>query len=504
MVAAFAPYGWWPGAVIGVGLLAIALRGVRPGLGAWLGFVHGLVFFLPLLHWASTYVGSPPWVALAVLEASYLALLGAVGAMVLTLRAGPVWFAAAWVAQEALRARWPLGGFGWGRLAFSQADAPTAALASLGGAPLVSFTVALAGALLGIAVVGGVRQTMARRGLAALAAAGLLAVGLVVPRAVDGPKVDVAVIQGNVPRLGLDFNAQRAAVLANHVQATKQLANEVAAGQTHAPEVVVWPENSSDIDPYTDPAAARAIEDAASAVGVPILVGAVVDGPGEYLSNTAIVWDGQDGPGQRYIKRHPVPFAEWIPARSFFQLLSPYVDRVHDFAPGEGVAPLQLGSAAAAAPVICFEVVDDELVRSAVASGANLITVQTNSATFGYSPESAQQLAMSRLRALEHGRTVLSASTSGISAIILPDGRVEAQSGIFTQEVLTATVPLRDEVKWADRVGAWPEWIIVAGALGALATALVHTSRRRRVVLSAPGPRPGRAGTPIGRAGSRR
>ena len=517
MVAAFPPYDLWAASVVAVALLAVALHGASARVGAWLGFVHGLVFFLPLLHWTGTYVGALPWVALAVVEASYLALMGAAGAVVTGLPGAPLWLATVWVAQEGLRSRWPYGGFGWGRLAFSQADAPTAGLAALGGAPLVSFAVALAGALLAAAVTGRGRRPVershdgrmrtapaaaGRRGglrdrlLAALVTVAVLAVGLVVPRPVDGRHVEVALVQGNVPRLGLDFNAQRAAVLTNHVAATQRLAADVAAGRVRAPALVVWPENSSDIDPLADPAAAALISRAADAVRVPMLVGAVLDGPGRFLSNAAIVWHGSTGPGERYVKRHPVPFAEYMPMRPFVRLFSPYVDRVRDFAAGDGVAALPLGPARAA-PVICFEVIDDGLVRSAVATGATLITVQTNSATFGRSAESAQQLAVSRLRAVEHGRTVLSASTSGISAIIRPDGRVQSRSAIFTRQVLTGSVPLRTETTVADRVGAWPEWIMILLALGALGAAVRRSRARRRVTVAAPlrMPAPPAAGT---------
>ena len=101
-----------------------------------------------------------------------------------------------------------------------------------------------------------------------------------------------------MPRLGLDFNAQRRAVLDNHVQQTLRLAADVQAGRAPAPDLVVWPENSSDIDPYRNADAAADIAAAARAVGAPILVGAVVQGPGRFVSNTAIVWDPVDRAGR--------------------------------------------------------------------------------------------------------------------------------------------------------------------------------------------------------------
>lgn len=482
---AFPPAGLWPAATLGVAVLALALRGVRARVGALVGLLCGLAFFLPLLHWSGIYVGAVPWVALASAEAAFLALFGALAPSLLRLPGGPLWFAGWWVAVEALRARVPFGGFPWGALAFSQDNAPTLGLAALGSVPLVSFVVVLAGALLASALARRSpqrrRSSAPARWTAALLAVAISLLGALVPRPTGGTPVEVAVVQGNVPRLGLDFNAQRAAVLNDHVQATEKLAAAVHAGTEPQPALVIWPENSSDVDPFADPAAAAAISQVTDQVGAPVLVGAVVDGPGKYLSNTAIVWKPGVGPTQRYVKRHPAPFGEYIPMRSFFRLLSSKVDLVRrDFAAGHGVSALAMGPAKVA-PVICFEVLYDGLVRSAVLAGGDIIAVQTNSATFGRSPESAQQLAVSRLRAVEHGRTVLAASTVGISAIIAPDGTVLARSKIFTQQVLEAKVPLRSELTVADRVGGWSELLLSAlGCLG-LALASGRWLRGRRV-----------------------
>ena len=155
---------------------------------------------------------------------------------------------------------------------------------------------------------------------------------------------------------------------------------------------------------------------------MPVLVGALVDGPGDQVSNTGIVWDPVTGPGATYVKQHPVPFGEYMPFRDVLRRLSDKVDLVpRDFARGERTGLLQVGPAAVG-DVICFEVAYDGLVRDAVRAGGQLLVVQTNNATFGRSAQTAQQLAMGRLRAVEHGRAVLVAATSGISAVIAPDG----------------------------------------------------------------------------------
>ncbi len=477
-------------AVLGPAALAIAVRGQRARSGLWLGLVLGLVFMVPLLSWTGIYVGPLPWLALAVTEALYFALLGAASAVTSRLPGWPVWAAGLWVADEALRGRWPLGGFPWGRLGFSQVDGPFTALAAYGGVPLVSFAVALTGTLLAAAVLAVVRgRSRARRRVAVLALAGAVAVPVVgalagLPLAgasltEGGPTRTVAVIQGNVPRAGLDFNAQRRAVLDNHAGETQQLAAAVARGEQPQPDLVVWPENSSDIDPYRNADAAEVITRAARAIGAPILVGAVVQGPGRFLSNTGIVWDPVTGPGDTYVKQHPVPLAEYVPARSFFRFFSSDVDLVHDFAHGTEVGNLDVGGAAVG-DVICFEVAYDGLVSDVVDGGAGMIVVQTNNATFGFTDESAQQLAMSRLRAVEFGRTVVVAATSGISAVVAPDGSVVRRSQLFTPDTFVEQIAQRDSRTVAERLDAGPEWVLTALGVGAVLAAVVPALGRRR------------------------
>jgi apolipoprotein N-acyltransferase len=282
-----------------------------------------------------------------------------------------------------------------------------------------------------------------------------------------------------VPRAGLDFNAQRRAVLDNHVQRTLDLAADVAAGDEPRPDLVLWPENSSDIDPYVNTDAAREIDRAARAIGAPILVGAIVDGPGRFISNTAIVWDPKDGPGDTYVKRHPVPLGEYVPARGFFRFFSADVDRITDQHAGSEVGVLDVGGARVG-DLICFEVVYDGLVNDVVDGGAGMIVVQTNNATFGYTDESAQQLAMSRLRAVEFGRSVAVAATSGISAIVAPDGSVTTSSSLFTPDVFVADIAQRSSTTVAQRLGAGPEWMLTALGTGALMVVGLHRRRRGR------------------------
>ncbi len=483
---AFPPFGIWPLAFVSIAGLSLAVRGQRCRTGALTGLVFGAGLFLPMLHWTATYVGAVPWLVLVFSQTWYLAALGAALPLVQGRRFASSWTAALWVGEEALRDRLPFGGFPWGRWAFSQAASPMKWFAPLGGAPLVTFAVALIGALLAAAVSG---PGPVRRAVRCTAAVGVLVLGAALwlplhPDDHPARTTTVAAIQGDVPDRGLEFNARRRQVLDNHVAQTRKLAAEIQAGKVPRPDLVLWPENSSDIDPTTNADAARVIQQAVDAVGVPIVVGALLDGPGpQHVTNAGIVWmpsaSTDPGPGQRYVKRHPVPFGEYIPLRSIARAVSAKVDLVgHDMVAGGGnglltETPYPVGD------VICFEIAYDSLVNSSVRAGAQLLVVQTNNATFGHSGETYQQLAMSRLRAVEHDRTVVQVATSGKSAIIGPDGRIVDESGaLFTPDILVRSVGLSTSTTLATRLGAAPEWAFTA--LGLLGLVLAVSSRSRR------------------------
>ncbi|MCD0450068.1 apolipoprotein N-acyltransferase [Actinocorallia sp. API 0066] len=464
--------GLWPLAPVGVAVLALALRGTRARFGALAGLVSGLIFFVLVLPGLRP-IGTDVWLGLSLVQTLYFVPMGAALSLVSRSRLWPFWVAALWVTQEFVRGRYPLGGFPWARLAFSQTDTPYTGFASLGGAPLVSFATALTGSLLAYAVI-----TRSWRPVAA-AVAGALAVpllGALVPAGTGGTTATVAVIQGNVPRLGLDFLGQRQAVLNNHVARTRELAAKVRAGELPRPDLVVWPENASDLDPYNDPTAYAVIDAAVRDVGVPVLVGALTSTPDrKMVENRGIVWDPVSGPGEYYTKRHPVPFGEYIPFRDVLTRLISRLERVpRDFARGDQDNELTMAGTTVG-DVICFEVAYDGIVRDAAKS--QILVVQTNNATYGRTSLPWQQLAMSQLRAIEHDRTVLVAATSGISAIVAPDGRLLRQSREFTPEIQVAAVPLRTSVTISDRLGGLPEWLLaLAGVTG---VGLALTARRR-------------------------
>ena len=489
LAAAFPPVGAWPLAAAGPALLAVALwrRTLRGSLAV--GLVFGLAFFVPLLSWLVN-VAWYVWVTLALVEAMIFAVLTAGQRLLLRLRAWPLAVAGWWVAAEAVRARWPYA-FPWGRLAMSQPSAPTARWAAIGGAPLLTFVVALAGGCLAWLLLapghGMVRRPAARRrgmpALAFAAAAGLAVGGGLLP--VDqatpgGPTASVAAIQGDVPHArNLPDLLRAATVTQNHANATETLAAQVAARSRPAPDVVIWPENSTDLDPGLNPASYAMIQRAVDAIGRPVLVGAVLQNP---LRNAGQLWLPGRGPVAVYIKRQLVPFGEYIPFRSLLSHLTPLTAlQPVDFTAGHRAVVFRLGKIRLG-DVICYEVGFDGLVSAEVTAGANLLAVQSNDADFeldGQPGESQQQVAMARIRAIESDRSVVYASTTGESALIAPDGSLIAHSGLWRRAVLQARVPLRSSLTLADRVGGWPEYLITFLVLAALAWATASGVMRR-------------------------
>ncbi|GAA2194265.1 apolipoprotein N-acyltransferase [Streptomyces bangladeshensis] len=480
---------WWLALPAFAGF-AWVLRGRSWKAALGLGYLFGLGFLLPLLVWTGVEVGPGPWLALVAIEALFVALVGVGVTAVSRLPAWPVWAAAVWITGEALRARVPFGGFPWGKIAFGQADGVFLPLAAVGGTPVLGFAVVLCG--FGLYEAGRLiaerRRTRAVRRAAATAAllsvavpvAGAVAARALVSDTAEDGTATVAVIQGNVPRAGLGFNAQRRAVLDYHARETHKLAADVRAGKAAKPDYVLWPENSSDIDPFAYPDAADVIEKAAKDIGVPVSVGGVVEKDGKLL-NEQILWDPVKGPTQTYDKRQIQPFGEFLPLRSLVGAINKtWTDMAHqDFSRGSepGVFDIE-GTKVGLAT--CYEAAFDWAVRDTVTHGAQMISVPSNNATFDRSEMTYQQLAMSRIRAVEHSRTVTVPVTSGVSAIILPDGRITQRTGMFVPAYLVQKVPLRTSTTPATELGVLPEIALVLVAVGGIGWAIGSGLRARR------------------------
>ena len=421
--AAFEPIAMWWLAPIAIALEMYALsRNERTFLSV---LAFALTFNLVLLHWTSIYVGSLPWIILATgLTLFYLPLVA-------VKRLGMSFFPFIFIVLEEIRNHFPFQGFGWARIAYSQADAPYAKIAAHGGAVALSAITVLIGLFI---------FHLSQKQLNFLI---LLPIALVfIPSNVAiSQTTNALLIQGNVPKLGLDFNSRATEVFNKHVIETK-----VALQSEKEVDFILWPENAVDVDPFRNPEVFETL----NTFTTPLILGAIVNRDKEVL-NTSILWTKKKQ--NVYVKQHLTPFGEYIPLRALASKISPLVDDVRDFSAGDESIIFSIG-AAKIAPIICFELLDDQILHVA-AKSSNLLAVQTNSATFGDSAESAQQLQITRIRAIEHSRNVLSVSTTGYSAVIDYNGQVLQKSDMGTAEHLYAQVGLISNTSPRDRIGDW-------------------------------------------------
>jgi len=461
--AAYKPIGLWFAAPLAIALLIYTINDSGKFFRSF--SIFAFTFNAAGLIWSNKYVGVTPWIALVLLQTVYYLPLG------LLKRIGEYWYfflPVAFVALEELRARFPFGGFGWLRIGFSQVDAPYARLASIGGVSLLS----LATLLLGVATF-----LLAKRGsgitLPTIAIALTLSGIFVLPNNSPRQTFQVLAVQGSVPKLGLDFNERATEVFYRHLTTT-----EKALREGKKPDLILWPENSVDVDPFNNLKVGTAINSLVDKAEVPLIIGAVLRSNGQ-LQNASILWEPNIGATTRYIKRHLTPFGEVMPLRSLLTFFSDLPNQIEDFSPGESAVIHKVGQAQIA-PIICFELIDDRLIQSS-ANQSNLFVVQTNSATFANTAESAQQLAITRIRSIEHARYSVSVSTVGLSAIIDTNGIVLKSTKENVAASINSTVALNATRTIYDRLGefAWVLVILVGLGFGAALSYAARVSKRR-------------------------
>jgi apolipoprotein N-acyltransferase len=343
--------------------------------------------------------------------------------------------------MEEVRNQFPFGGFGWVRIAYTQADSPYSKIAAIAGASSLSAFVLILGLILFFGL---------RRKFDVITVFPFVLLFLPVTLSTTST-ASVMMIQGNVPSIGLDFNSRAKAVFNNHFERTRE---ELAKDPDV--DLILWPENSVDVDPFLNSDVKAALD----TIKQPLIIGAILN-KGNKLLNTSILWGGELP--DTYVKQHLTPFGEYIPLRSLARVVSPLVDDVDDFSPGDASKTFSI-DAIKVSPVICYELIDDDLLYQA-SKNANLLAVQTNSATFGMSAESAQQLSITRIRAIEHGRNIASVSTTGYSAIIDFSGKVTQQTSMGTAETIRADIGLVEGQTPRDKAGDWALVGVLVGLL---------------------------------------
>ncbi len=473
LALAYPPADLGPLALVALVPLLWAWRGASPWAAARDGFVFAVAFLAVLLA-GLTHTGYTGTVSLIVAAALYFAATGALVA--LFARYGvrsPFFTAAVWVFLEGLRGRWPLGGLAWGELGIALHDvSPARALASVGGVALVTF-VAVAGNGF---VLDALSAAWARRGralgLAAGGLAALLVVSVVAVATREDPRVTghlrVALLQGD------DRSGGETAELTTDPALTA--AHFALADQLHGRyDLIVFPESAMFDDPEADPALRQQVVAVAAAHDAVVLVNARhVVGTRTYNANLAY------GPDGRllgvYAKQHLVPFGEYVPLRDQLSFIGDLRQIPYDFTAGDRRVLFEAGGHRFAT-VICYESAYGPLVRDFVRGGAQLIVVSTSDRSYARSGIAATHVATGQMRAAETGRPVLQAAISGESAVIDAQGGLHQRTGLFTKDVVSATVDTTTGETPFVRFG---EWVLAAAALTLLVAAGLVAGREVR------------------------
>lgn len=460
------------------------------GLGFWwgmlLGFLAGQAFYISHIEWISLYLGPVPLIALSTLQSLFFALGTGLTAWLYKKfkpKATELYFfalaaASVWTLREFVANNYPYGGFPWSRLAMTQTDSFMSKWVFWGGMSLLTFMVALIGSILAL-------WLMNRSGRGKLAARPVMATVLIValipvitPTSFTTEQVGtrvIAAVQGNA-NAGLFSNAKQGTILQNHLDASELVFQHPLADRV---ELLVWPENASDIDPLRSQTANEKITELAQRINAPFTFGTITK-RGDDSYNSTILWQPGIGPTDYYDKKKPVPFAEFVPDREFWRMFAPdlidMVPRGFSFGQRDGIFEIAAGFTAGT--LICFEIANDGILRELSDGGAQIILSQTNNADFGFSDETFQQAGIARLRAIETGRVVVNISTVGLSAIYLPSGEIQSEVEWYTKAVMVEELPLYQGLTPAMFLGRYFDYVNALVVLGLIALAL--GKRRRR------------------------
>lgn len=491
LALAFQPYGLWFTAPFGVGLLCWLSRQGRLRTVVYSGLAAGLVMNAMTVSFEYVVGWWLPLLLVPVL-ALWTVLTAVIQHLVQRWRPWPLWAATAWTAVEAGAQRLPLGGFAWDRLAFTTADAPSGGYLWVLGAAGTGLVVAGTGTLL-LAALDALRgpTRSRRRAVMTLILVAALVAGGGVLRAVpvtggDEGQVTVAVVQGDVDgSAGPHTSGYARSVTANHASETIMAMARARTGLDPQPDLVLWPENSTDMDPDNDPATRELVDWAQAIAGVPVLVGAVTDGPGADERQTTALWWGADGETDRYAKRNAVPFGEYTPMRDLVLALVPMARQVgRQTVPGTepGVLEGTLGDGRRlrVGDMICYELAFDQTVYDTERHGGQIMTVQSNNATYSGTMQPLQQFTITRVRAMEMRREIVVSTTSSYSGLIDATGRVLARSVPDTAYAHSFTVPVRSTRTPALWLGPAIELAAALLAAAVLLRALVGRALRRR------------------------
>lgn len=471
----------WPLAFVGIAMALVTLIGRSSWAAFHIGLVFGLGFYLTHVSWTSLYLGPVPWLALSILQSLFVAggaVLIALAYRWVPLATSSRWarlvllpllVAGLWIVRETATGTLPYGGFPWGRAALSQSESPFAPLVSWVGSSGLGFVM--------VAVVAGVIEWVRVRGWrdlrTAVPTAALVAVAVALPAwpTAGAGELRVASVQGNGPS-GYFDEREPGDILAAQLDATQPVLDESGV------DVLLWPEGGSDVDPTRSAEGARVFDDLSAQLDAPIVLNTVTVDDQERFYNTSLLWENGEGVVDRFSKRNPVPFGEYIPDRWFYDALAPELTGLiqRGYSPGTESPVFDIDGTAAGL-AICFDVIYDGLVWEGARDGAELYLFQTNNADFRGTDENQQQLAIARLRAIETGRSVVNISTVGTSQVIDPAGRTIDSLPAYEAGAMVTDVELRTGLTPSVVLGGFVPTLLVAGSIAGLVLAGIRAGK---------------------------
>lgn len=491
------PFGIWPIVFFSLAPLLWLLRDARPRRGAFLGLCFGLTYHGIVFSWILLF-GKPAWLGLTLALSAYTALYGLLAPLIWRAHApirSSFGLAALWVAMEYTRGHWPLGGLTWTDLVYTQAsDRTLLPLAMITGGLGITFVIVLINALLS----GLSRGSSTRTRLAIVASCLALVLGpsLISAPQPNGPSVDVAALQVQLPPASTDRAANRA-MAESFIRLHRTLAET-------PPDLVVWPENALDEDPSQQPNAGGFLEEiitgnaaagegsgslrslvveAIRDTGAPTLVGTITGAVSGVQYNQVVLYRPDGSVADRYAKVHLVPYGEFAPARGFLSTFVREITMVRrDLTPGAVIHPIRTAGLPTFGSVICFENAFSQIDRLLVHDGAEFLVVASNNSSYLRTPASSQHLAISQIRAVELQRWVVHAGLTGPSAFIDPSGRVSQRTDLFTDTIIRGQITASTARTPYVQFGDWLPWASVAFVL----FAFVAPRRRRRARVGEP------------------
>lgn len=436
----FEPFGFWPLAFIGLAGWFSLLSRNRLKSRIYISYLFGAGLLLLNQHWTGVYVGNVPWLILCLSQA----LIFIVPAFFVNKgsKYNHYLFALSYVLTELLLRTVPFTGFGWTRLSFTQVDSPLAGIYPIGGVALVALVLGLI--------------SSARKFRSLVIAALLPAMCWFIPANVQTQEpISIALVQGGVVNLGLDFNSKPQEVFKRHLD------QSISSIRSNEVDLIIWPENSVDVDVNTNPQVNESIKNLSMTLNTPILIGAVTKsmaGP----KNQSILYNSDKG--QIYTKRYLTPFGEYLPLRSVAEKVSQYSAQITDFSAGEQNVVFDVNNRKFNT-LICYELINDSFVSEAT---NDFLVVQTNNATFGNTNQLDQQHNIARVRALESARDIAYVSTTGTTSFISSQGKILSSLDKFKPATLKGQINSSQGPTYRQSLGHLVEPLAIIALLGLL------------------------------------